>query len=73
MAKKELKYDLKIYIDEKRIKTKPFILNTLGNICKGFFGLAIDADQVPVKSGLRFQIEAYFIIFSDFFEQFTKI
>lgn len=37
MEKKALKYGLKLYIDEKRIATKPFILNTLGNICHGFF------------------------------------
>ncbi len=33
----ELKYTLKLYIDNKRIPTKPYILNTLGNICAGFF------------------------------------
>ncbi|WP_371806305.1 hypothetical protein [Candidatus Lokiarchaeum ossiferum] len=37
MEKKALKYGLKLYIDGKRIATKPFILNTLGNVCHGFF------------------------------------
>ncbi len=37
MKKKTLKYFLKLYVDEKRIPTKPYILNTLGNVCKGFF------------------------------------
>ncbi len=37
MEKKALKYTLKLYVDEKRIPTKLYILNTLGNVCKGFF------------------------------------
>lgn len=37
MDKEPLKYKLKIYVDEKRIATKPYILNTFGHILKGFF------------------------------------
>lgn len=32
-----VKYTIKLWINEERIPTKPFIMNTLGNLCWAFF------------------------------------
>ncbi|QEE14225.1 hypothetical protein DSAG12_00036 [Promethearchaeum syntrophicum] len=34
--KHPLKYKLKLIVNQHRIGTKPYILNTLGNLCQGF-------------------------------------
>jgi len=39
-----LKYKLKLIVDQNRIGTKPYILNTLGNICEGFLS---ELEDVP--------------------------
>ena len=30
-------YTIKLWLDDQRIPTKPFIMNTLGNVCFAFF------------------------------------
>ena len=39
-----LKYKLKLIVNQHRIGTKPYILNTLGNICEGFLS---ELEDVP--------------------------
>jgi len=39
-----LKYKLKLIVNQHRIGTKPYILNTLGNICYGFLS---ELEDVP--------------------------
>jgi len=39
-----LKYKLKLVVNQHRIGTKPYILNTLGNICEGFLS---ELEDVP--------------------------
>jgi len=42
--KQILKYKLKLIVNQHRIGTKPYILNTLGNICEGFLS---ELEDVP--------------------------
>ena len=51
--KQILKYKLKLSVNQHRIGTKPYILNTLGNICKGFLS---DIKDVPEKEKVSFLI-----------------
>ncbi|MHA1648290.1 MAG: hypothetical protein ACTSVL_12035 [Promethearchaeota archaeon] len=39
-----LKYKLKLIVNQHRIGMKPYILNTLGNICEGFLS---ELEDVP--------------------------
>lgn len=39
-----LKYKLKLMVNQHRIGTKPYILNTLGNICEGFLS---ELEDIP--------------------------
>ena len=48
-----LKYKLKLIINQHRIGTKPYILNTLGNICKGFLS---ELKDVPKNEKISFLI-----------------
>ena len=51
--KQELKHILKIYVDEKRIRTKPYILNTFGNIC---YGILTELSNIEIKEQFLFEI-----------------
>ena len=48
-----LKYKLKIIVNQHRIGTKPYILNTLGNICEGFLS---ELEDVPKNEEISFLI-----------------
>lgn len=48
-----LKYKLKIIVNQHRIGTKPYILNTLGNICEGFLS---ELEDVPINEEISFLI-----------------
>ncbi|MHA1475426.1 MAG: hypothetical protein ACTSPA_07320 [Promethearchaeota archaeon] len=42
--KQILKYKLKLIVNQHRIGTKPYILNTLGKVCEGFLS---ELEDVP--------------------------
>ena len=48
-----LKYKLKLIVNQHRIGTKPYILNTLGNICQGFLS---ELEDVPKNEKISFLI-----------------
>ncbi len=48
-----LKYKLKLIVNKHRIGTKPYILNTLGNICEGFLS---ELEDVPKNEKISFLI-----------------
>ena len=48
-----LKYELKLIVNQHRIGTKPYILNTLGNICEGFLS---ELKDVPKNEKISFLI-----------------
>ena len=48
-----LKYKLKLIVNGHRIGTKPYILNTLGNICEGFLS---ELKDVPKNEKISFLI-----------------
>ena len=51
--KQILKYKLKLIVNQHRIGTKPYILNTLGNICEGFLS---ELKDVPKNEKISFLI-----------------
>ncbi len=48
-----LKYKLKLIVNQHRIGTKPYILNTLGNLCEGFLS---ELEDVPKNEKISFLI-----------------
>ena len=51
--KQILKYKLKLIVNQHRIGTKPYILNTLGNICQAFLS---ELKDVPLNEKISFLI-----------------